>query len=169
MAQPLRFVPCYGVNWPAVKGKAMRGTKGSSHRAVERAQSESELRLRSILDTVPDGIIVIDKRGTIQSFNPAAERLFGYQSAEVVGRNVSMLMPAPYAEAHDSYLARYLHTGERRIIGIGRVVVGLRKTGETFPMELNVSEFAVADARFFTGFVRDLTEEQAAKSRIQDL
>src|SRR5437016_5822311 len=135
----------------------MRGTKGSSHRAVERAQSESELRLRSILDTVPNGIIVIDKRGTIQSVSPAADRLFGYQSAEVVGRSVTMLPPAPYSEAHDSYLAHYLDTGERRIIGIGRLVVGLRKSGDTFPMVLNVSVFAVADARLFTGFVRDPT------------
>src|SRR5262249_8189851 len=106
------------------------------HQADNRnlARSESESRLRSILDTVPDGIIVIDERGFIQSFSPAAERLFGYAEAEVVGRNVSMLMPSPYRDAHDGYLERYLRTGERRIIGIGRVVVGLRKNGETFPM-----------------------------------
>jgi two-component system sensor kinase FixL len=145
-----------------MKGKAAKAEAGP-------ARSESELRLRSILDTVPDGIIVIDERGTIQSFSPAAEHLFGYGSAEIVGKNVSVLMPAAYAGEHDSYLRRYLDTGERRIIGIGRVVVGLRKTGETFPMELNVGEFAVSGHRFFTGFVRDLTEEQAAKRRIQDL
>ena len=84
-------------------------------------------------------------------------------------RNVNMLMPAPYKEGHDAYLERHLQTGERRIIGIGRVVVGLRKSGETLPMELQVSEFALAGNRFFTGFVRDLTEQQAAKRRIQDL
>ncbi len=133
------------------------------------APGESELRLRSILDTVPDGIVVIDERGTIQSFNPAAERLFGYASDEAVGHNVSMLMPEPYQEAHDSYLERYLRTGERHIIGIGRVVVGLRKGGETFPMELQVGQFEVGGGRFFTGFVRDLTEQQEAKRRIQDL
>jgi two-component system sensor kinase FixL len=130
---------------------------------------DSELRLRSILDTVPDGIIVIDERGVIQSFSPAAERLFGYAAGEAIGRNVAMLMPSPYREAHDSYLQRYLLTGERHIIGIGRVVVGLRRSGETFPMELQVGEFAAGPHRFFTGFVRDLTEQQEAKRRIQDL
>jgi len=133
------------------------------------AQGESELRLRSILDTVPDGIVVIDERGTIQSFSPAAERLFGYASREIVGHNVSMLMPTPYKEAHDSYLDRYRCTGERHIIGIGRVVVGLRKNGETFPMELQVGQFEVGGSRFFTGFIRDLSERQAVERRIQDL
>ena len=133
------------------------------------AQRASEMRLRSILDTAPDAIIVIDERGTIQSFSPAAERLFGYAEDEVAGRNVSVLMPAPYREAHDSYIERYKRTGERRIIGIGRVVVGLRNGGATFPMELHVGEFAVGGARFFTGFVRDLSEQQAARRRIQDL
>jgi two-component system sensor kinase FixL len=122
-----------------------------------------------MLDTVPDGIVVIDERGLIQLYSPAAERLFGYASAEVIGKNVSMLMPAPYRGEHDSYLDRYLRTGERRIIGIGRVVVGLRKTGETFPMELQVNEFGFGGNRFFTGFARDLTEQQATKRRIQDL
>jgi two-component system, LuxR family, sensor kinase FixL len=111
------------------------------------AQSESESRLRSILDTVPDAIIVIDERGLIQSFSPAAERLFGHAETEAVGRNISMLMPSPYREAHDGYLERYLRTGERRIIGIGRVVVGLRKNGETFPMELAVGEFRARERR----------------------
>jgi len=133
------------------------------------AANESELRLRSILDTVPDGIIVIDERGIIQSFSPAAERLFGYREAEAVGHNVRRLMPAPYKEAHDAYLERYRETGERRIIGIGRVVVGQRRNGETFPMELQVGEFNAAGRRYFTGFVRDLTEQQEAKRRIQDL
>jgi two-component system, LuxR family, sensor kinase FixL len=141
----------------------------TDRKAVELAHRESELRLRSILDTVPDAIVVIDGQGIIQSFSPAAERLFGYDSAEVVGGNVKMLMPTPYREAHDGYLDRYLRTGERRIIGIGRVVVGLRKTGETFPMELQVGEFAFAGSRYFTGFVRDLTERQEAERRIQDL
>jgi two-component system sensor kinase FixL len=141
----------------------------SERKAVEAAQRESELQLRSMLETVPDGIIVIDERGAIHSFSPAAERLFGYVSSDVVGRNVNILMPSPYKEGHDAYLDRYLRTGERHIIGIGRVVVGLRKSGETFPMELQVSEFGFAGNRFFTGFVRDLTEQQAAKRRIQDL
>jgi two-component system, LuxR family, sensor kinase FixL len=141
----------------------------SDRKAAELAQRESELRLRSILDTVPDAIIVIDARGTIQSFSSAAERLFGYAEAEVVGTNVNLLMPSPYREAHDLYLGRYLTTGERRIIGIGRVVVGLRRNGETFPMELAVGEFHAAAGRYFTGFVRDLTEQQEAARRLQDL
>ena len=141
----------------------------TDRKAAEFAQRESELRLRSIIDTVPDAIVVIDAQGTIQSFSPAAERLFGYDSGEVIGRNVNILMPTPYREAHDGYLGRYLRTGERRIIGIGRVVVGLRKGGETFPMELQVGEFAFMGSRFFTGFVRDLTERQKAERRIQDL
>jgi len=114
-------------------------------------------------------MIVIDNAGTMQSFSPAAERLFGYQTSEIVGHNVNMLMPSPYREAHDGYLERYRDTGERRIIGIGRVVVGRRKNGETFPMESQVGEFSFAGGRFFTGFVRDLTEQQEAKRRIQDL
>jgi two-component system, LuxR family, sensor kinase FixL len=141
----------------------------TDRKAAELAQRESELRLRSILDTVPDAIVVIDARGAIQSFSPAAERLFGYNSAEVIGRNVNILMPTPYREAHDGYIERYLRTGERRIIGIGRVVTGRRKDGETFPMELQVGEFASAGGRYFTGFVRDLTERQEAERRIQDL
>jgi PAS domain S-box-containing protein len=133
------------------------------------AQRESELRRRSILDTVPDAIVVIDARGTIQSFSPAAERLFGYDSAEVVDRNNNALMPTPYREAHDGYIERDPAISERRIIGIGRVVTGLRNNGEIFPMELQVGEFAFADSHFFTGFVRDLTERQEAERRIQDL
>lgn len=141
----------------------------SELKAAELALRERESRLRSILDTVPDGIVVIDERGIIQSFSPAAERLFGYSEAEVAGHNVSMLMPSPYREGHDGYLQRYLATGERRIIGIGRVVVGLRKDGETFPMELEVGEFNARAGRFFTGFVRDLTEQQTTKRRVEDL
>ena len=136
---------------------------------VNRDLSDREARLQSILDTVPDAMVVIDERGIMQSFSQAAQRLFGWTSAEVIGRNVSMLMPSPYREEHDSYLQRYLGTGERRIIGIGRVVVGERKDGSTFPMELSVGEARSANARFFTGFVRDLTERQTTERRLQEL
>jgi two-component system, LuxR family, sensor kinase FixL len=128
-----------------------------------------EAHLQSILDTVPEAMIVIDERGLIQSFSSAAERLFGCQAAEVIGRNVSILMPTPYSESHDGYLHRYLTTGERRIIGIGRVVVGQRKDGSTFPMELAVGEMKSGDQRFFTGFIRDLTERQQTEARLQEL
>jgi two-component system sensor kinase FixL len=130
--------------------------------------SESAL-LRSILDTVPDAMVVIDARGVVQSFSRAAERLFGYQIEEICGHNVKMLMPSPYRDQHDSYLERYLTTGERRIIGIGRVVVGRRKDGSTFPMELSVGEVNQDDRRLFTGFVRDLTERQQTDRRLQEL
>ncbi|WP_222950445.1 PAS domain S-box protein [Sphingomonas sp. JC676] len=128
-----------------------------------------EAHLRSILETVPDAMIVIDEHGLIRDFSPAAERLFGWTPAQVSGRNVSMLMPAPYRDSHDGYLERYYRTGERRIIGIGRVVVGERSDGSTFPMELSVGEMRMDGARFFTGFVRDLTERQQTETRLQEL
>jgi two-component system sensor kinase FixL len=130
---------------------------------------EREARLRSILETAPDAIIVIDERGIMESYSPAAERLFGFTAAEAIGRNVNMLMPSPYREKHDSYIGHYLATGERRIIGIGRVVVGRRKDGSTFPMELAVGEAMVKGRRVFTGFIRDLTERQLTESRLQEL
>jgi two-component system sensor kinase FixL len=128
-----------------------------------------EAHLQSILDTVPEAMVVIDEQGTIQNFSSAAERLFGYRAAETVGRNVKMLMPSPYRENHDGYLERYLRTGERRIIGIGRVVVGERKDGSTFPMELAVGEMKSSNRGFFTGFIRDLTERQKTEARLQEL
>src|SRR5690606_10745310 len=94
-----------------------------------------EAHLRSILETVPDAIVVIDEAGTIRDFSPAAERMFGWQAVDALGRNVRMLMPEPYRAAHDGYLDRYYRTGERRIIGTGRVVVGERRDGSTFPIE----------------------------------
>jgi two-component system sensor kinase FixL len=128
-----------------------------------------EAHLTSILDTVPDAMIVIDERGIMQSFSSAAERLFGYKSSEVIGRNIKILMPSPYRENHDGYIERYLRTGERRIIGIGRVVVGERRDGSTFPMELAVGEMRSSNQRFFTGFIRDLTERQQTEARLQEL
>jgi two-component system sensor kinase FixL len=122
-----------------------------------------------VLDTVPDAMVVIDSKGIIQSFSVTAQRLFGYMPDEIIGRNVSLLMPEPYRNHHDAYLARYMATGERRIIGIGRVVVGERKDGSTFPMELAVGEMKSGPRRFFTGFVRDLTERQQTQQRLQDL
>ncbi len=136
---------------------------------IELALGEREARLRSILETAPDAIIVIDENGIVESYSASAERLFGYPAAEVIGRNVSMLMPAPYREHHDGYLAHYRKTGERRIIGIGRVVVGRRRDGTTFPMELAVGEVQAHEKRLFTGFMRDLTERQLTQNRLQEL
>jgi two-component system sensor kinase FixL len=128
-----------------------------------------EAHLQSILDTVPEAMIVIDEHGLIQSFSSAAERLFGYRGGDAIGQNVKILMPAPYRENHDTYLHRYKTTGERRIIGIGRVVVGQRRDGSTFPMELAVGEMKSGEQRFFTGFIRDLTERQRTEARLQEL
>jgi len=138
-------------------------------KASRAALLEREAHLQSVLDTVPDAMVVIDTRGIMRSFSATAEKLFGYRAHEAVGQNVSILMPNPYRSQHDSYLARYLATGEKRIIGIGRLVVGQRKDGSTFPMELSVGEMRSGERRFFTGFVRDLTERQETQQRLQDV
>jgi two-component system sensor kinase FixL len=128
-----------------------------------------EAHLQSILDTVPDAMIVIDEAGLIQSFSAAAQRLFGWTAGEVRGRNIKMLMPQPYRDQHDDFLERYRQTGERRVIGVGRVAVGRRKDGSDFPMELAIGEMRSRDQRYFTGFIRDLTERQKTENRLQDL
>lgn len=133
------------------------------------ALQAAEARLRSILQTVPDAMLIIDERGRIESMSTTAERLFGYAMDEVAGRNIRMLMPAPYREQHDGYLKRYLTTGERHIIGIGRIVIGQRKDGTTFPMHLTVGELKSADRHYFTGFIRDLTEQQLTEGRLREL
>ncbi|MGH6903263.1 MAG: two-component system sensor histidine kinase NtrB [Geminicoccaceae bacterium] len=125
--------------------------------------------LRAILETSPDGLITIDEEGIVQSFNPAAERMFGYGAAEVIGRNVSCLMPSPYREEHDAYVERYRRTGEKRIIGIGREVLGLRKDGAIFPLELAVGEVQAAGRRMFAGFVKDVSARQLSEQRLQEL
>ncbi|RAK56825.1 PAS domain S-box protein [Phenylobacterium deserti] len=155
--------PALGVGGEVVGRRTKEAAEAVRHLA------EREAHLRSILDTVPDAMIVIDVKGVMQSFSAAAERLFGWTEAEARGRNVSELMPQPYREQHDGYMDRYMTTGERRIIGIGRVVVGERKDGSTFPMELSVGEVNIGGQRFFTGFVRDLTERQSTERRLQDL
>ena len=128
-----------------------------------------ETRLRAIIETLTDAVVIIDEHGLIQLFSPVAERLFGYAPHEVIGQNVSCLMPSPYRERHDGYLDHYRRTGEKRIIGIGRVVVGQRKDHTTFPMELAVGEMRLEDERAFVGFVRDITERQGTERRLQEL
>ena len=132
----------------------------TQRRSQEQALRDSSARIRAILDTVIDPIITIDEHGIIESFNPEAERVFEFRADEVIGHNVNMLMPEPYHNAHDSYIARYINTGERRVIGIGREVAGRRKSGNTFPMELTVSEMHVAQQRMFVGVVHDITERK---------
>lgn len=137
--------------------------------AAKRILEEREAHLRSIFDTAPEAMIVINDTGIIQSYGASAERMFGWRPGEVLGRNISMLMPEPFRTQHDDYLKRYQTTGEKRIIGIGRVVVGERKDGSTFPMELAVGEVRSGSARVFTGFVRDLTEAQENEARLREL
>ena len=126
------------------------------------ALRESESHLRPIVDGAVDGIISIDEHGTVEWLNAAALRIFGYAAEEIVGANVRLLMPEPYHSEHDGYLSHYRRTGQRKIIGIGREVVGRRKNGSTFPMDLAVSEAWLGERRVFTGIVRDITERKAA-------
>lgn len=126
-------------------------------------------RLRAILETAVEGIITIDERGIIESFNRAAERIFGFPAAEVIGENVSVLMPSPYRQEHDGYLANYRRTGRAQIIGVGREVVGRRQDRSEFPMDLAVSEVRLADRRIFTGFVRDVSERKRLEREILEI
>jgi len=154
-----------GISW---RGELLRRSRRDANASAKVAE-ERAAHLASILDSIPDAMVVIDERGLIHSFSVAAERLFGHKAGDVTGKNVRLLMPEPYRGEHDGYLGRYLRTGERRIIGIGRVVVGQRSDGSTFPMELAVGEMHVRDRRFFTGFIRDLTERQETEARLQEL
>jgi two-component system sensor kinase FixL len=141
----------------------------TEQRAAETALRTRESHLRSILSAIPDAMVVIDDAGIVLSFSAAAERLFGYAEREVAGQNVNMLMPSPDRERHDGYLERYLDTGEKRIIGKGRVVFGRRKDGTNFPMELAVGETIESEQRLFTGFIRDLTETRQTEERLTSL
>ncbi len=129
---------------------------------------EKATLLKAIIESAIDGIITIDNRGLIESLNPAALKLFGYEETEVIGKNISVLMPEPDKSAHDGYLARYDHTGERRIIGKGREVRGLRKDGSTFPFRLAVSEVQYEDRKIYTGFVHDLSKEKEAEEQLRE-
>jgi PAS domain S-box-containing protein len=125
------------------------------------------LKFRAILQSAVAAVITIDAGGHIETVNPAAEKTFGYAADELIGRNINMLMPEPYRSQHDTYLAKYLATGRRQIIGIGREVAGLRKDGATFPMHLSVGEFAIGGARYFTGTIVDLSAQRAAEQRFE--
>ena len=168
-------------HWIRTRGGLVRDDTGAPRHISgivldidEEKQLEDTLRtreshLRSILDTVPDAMIVINGYGVVQFFSTAAERLFGYAEQEAIGKNVSELMPLPDRARHDGYLARYRSTGERHIIGIGRIVTGMRRDGTTFPMHLSIGEMQSGGVPYFTGFVRDLTEHQQTQARLQEL
>jgi two-component system, LuxR family, sensor kinase FixL len=136
---------------------------------IEKAMAIEEQILQTVYDTSLDAIIVIDEKGMMQFFNRIAEKLFNYSTAEVLGQNIKMLMPSYFAEHHDGYIERYLRTGEKHIIGIGRVVTGQKKDGSTFPLELSIGEAKIGELRFFTGFIRDLTERQLVEQRVHEL
>ena len=123
--------------------------------------SKHELRLRTVVETAVDGVILIDAEGSIFMFNPACERMFGYHASEVLGQNVKLLMPDPFHNEHDQYLKNYSSTGDRKIIGIGREVAGRRKDGSTFPMDLSVGEAKQDGESIFVGMIRDLTRRKS--------
>jgi len=168
-------------HWVRTRGSLVRDENGAprhlsgivldidEEKKLEEALRTREGHLQSILETIPDAMIVIDGRGIMQFFSSAAERQFGYSEQEAIGRNVSMLMPSPDRSRHDGYLARYRSTRERHIIGVGRIVTGQRKDGTTFPMHLSIGEMQSGGVPYFTGFVRDLTEHQQTQARLQEL
>ena len=143
-----------------VAGKKSKPKKSASEKLSTAALRDSEERLRAILETAVEGIITINERGIIESFNRASENIFGYAAAEVIGKNVKVLMATPHREQHDGYLENYKHTGHAKIIGIGRETFARKKDGTLFPMDLSVSEVKLSDRRLFTGFIRDITERK---------
>jgi two-component system, LuxR family, sensor kinase FixL len=168
-------------HWVRLRGSLVKDQKGlprhlsgivldiDEEKQLEEALRTRERHLQSILETIPDAMIVIDGNGIMQFFSSAAKRQFGYSEQEAIGQNVSILMPNPDRSRHDGYLARYHSTGERHIIGIGRIVTGQRKDGTTFPMHLSIGEMQSGGVPYFTGFVRDLTEHQQTQARLQEL
>ena len=153
----------------AVVGISGIGRDVTEHRRGEEALLESEAKTRAIVNMAVDGIITMSERGAVMTFNPAAERIFGYRAEEVIGQNVGMLMPEPFHGEHDRYITAYLAGGEAKIIGIGREVIGRRKDGGTFPMDLAVSEVCLGGGRMFTGIVRDITERKRAEEQTRRL
>ena len=151
---------------PQINRHVPAGVSRDGHRDQTLTELEEAAHYKAILETTVDAIITIDSQGIVQTFNAAAEKLFGYRAEEVIGNNVKMLMPAPYRSEHDSYLDRYLKTGVPKIIGLGRQVTGLRKDGTEFPMDLAVSEVPLKDKRLFTGIVRDVTERKRLEEQL---
>lgn len=152
--------------YPFAEGLSIYFDDVTERHRTQQALRESEAKARAVLETTVDGIITIDRAARIESFNQAAEDIFGYAEEEVKGRNVKMLMPEPYRSEHDSYIRNYHETGRRKIIGLGREVEGRRKDGSVFPMELAVSEVQVGEERRFTGIVRDISERRRLEREV---
>lgn len=145
------------------------GGATQARRRAEEALRESEARIRAIVETAVGGIITINERGIVESFNPACERLFGFAADEVIGGSVNVLMPSPYREEHDRYIADYLRTGQAKIIGIGRETLARRKDGTTFPIHLAVGELRLGDRRLFIGTMHDISELKEAREALEKL
>jgi len=135
-------------------------------KAVERELAAEKSRYRSVIEAVVDGIVVIDAQGVIQSLNPAAEHIFGYDAPELIGQSINRLMPEPYRSAHDQHMRRYLETGVAHVIGYGREVVGLRKNGGTFPISLAISQMTIDGAVYFTGIIRDISKRKQSEQAL---
>lgn len=148
-----------------IKEQVKQKTKALKEAANESA--EKEQRLRALLDNTVDGIITVNERGIVETYNNACVKIFGFTAREVIGKNINMLMPEPYHREHDGYLKNYMNTGEAKIIGIGREVEGQRKDGSIFPLDLSISEVKLNDGRIFSGIVRDISERKRAERRIQ--
>ncbi|MFQ5604730.1 MAG: PAS domain S-box protein [bacterium] len=166
----IRFVQSIGEPVCDERGKVVKlvGTMLdlTERKLAQEALQESEARIRAIVETAVDGIITIDEEGNIQSFNSAAERLFQYKAEEVIGKNIHLLMPEPYRNEHQNYLSKYLQSGEKKIIGIGREIVGQRKDGTVFPLYLAVSEVYIGERKMFNGILRDMTEQVQLQKKI---
>lgn len=176
MAGLLLFLAGAGLEYSAMapwhahrRQRAVDQVTAGAEQAIDQAlgaASEHSARFRAIVDTATEGIVTIDAQGRIDTWNGAAERLFGYPAAEIRGQNVKVLMPDPFAREHDGYLHRYQVTGERRIIGIGREVVGKRKDGSLFPIDLSVGEGWSGGQRFFTAIIRDISERKDMQTKL---
>jgi PAS domain S-box-containing protein len=152
----------------ALWGRGLASSAAARAQSAADALARSEARHRAIVETAVDAIVVTDSRGTVRSFNPAAERLFGYAAAEVCGHNVAMLMPEEHARVHDRYMERYAETGQRHIIGTGRELEGRRRDGTLFPFEVEIGEWDAGGERFFAGLMRDVTERKRAEEDLRN-
>jgi PAS domain S-box-containing protein len=158
----LQWVPILNENYVNVYGREV-----TERKKAEQALRESETRASAILNHASEGFVTIDEQGIIQSFNPAAERLFGYQASEIQGKNITLLIPERFRSGHKQGMKNYCETGVSKVIGVGAEVTGLRKNGSTFPLDLGISEMYIGETRLFTGIIRNITERKKAEAKLQ--